>query len=287
MAFNPALGLVYLSAKEGTTTLHAPDPHWKSDTTNWNRGNDPRYEGPLLAKQLATPSPVGKLIAWNPVEKREVWHVIHPCVESGGVLATGGNLVFQGRSDGILVAYRATDGKKLWEFDTGTGILAPPVAYVVDGVQYLTVMAGWGGGAGLRNYPRFGITKPGFGRILTFAIGGNSKLEIPPFGHIGPPKPAIHVNASSESIHEGNILYRTYCFYCHGINAVAGPLPDLRYSSAEIHRQFSAIVLQGTLESAGMPSFKDVLEKNKVRAIQVYVLSRAEESAHPADNKAP
>jgi len=45
-------------------------------------------------------------------------------VESGGVLATGGNLVFQARSDGIFCAYRASDGKKLWEFDAGTGIMA-------------------------------------------------------------------------------------------------------------------------------------------------------------------
>ena len=44
-------------------------------------------------------------------------------VEGGGVLTTSGNLVFQGRSDGIVAAYRATDGRKLWEFDAGTGIL--------------------------------------------------------------------------------------------------------------------------------------------------------------------
>ena len=42
-----------------------------------------------------------------------------------------GNLVFQGRSDGVLCAYRATDGKKLWEFDAGTGIMAPPVTYLL------------------------------------------------------------------------------------------------------------------------------------------------------------
>ena len=83
--------------------LHAPDKNWKSNTTLHNIGYDDRYEGPLLKKLSATPAPVGKLIAWNPVEQREVWEVTHPVLESGGVLATAGNLVFQGRSDGVLV----------------------------------------------------------------------------------------------------------------------------------------------------------------------------------------
>jgi quinohemoprotein ethanol dehydrogenase len=284
MAFNSTLRLVYVPAAEGTASLFAPDPGWKSDPTNWNGGTDRRYEGPLFTKLQAAPAPVGKLIAWNPIEKREVWHVTHPGVESAGVLASAGDLVFQGRSDGIFLAYRATDGKKLWEYDTGTGILAPPVSYMLDDVQYVTVMAGWGGDPGIKNFPKWGITKPGFGRILTFALGGTAKLEIAPFGHSGPPKPAIRINASRETVHEGNILYRTHCYHCHGFNAVAGSLPDLRYATAEVHKQFSSIVLGGARESRGMPSFKDLLNDTQVHAIEAYVLSRAEESAHPAAN---
>jgi quinohemoprotein ethanol dehydrogenase len=126
-----------------------------------------------------------------------------------------------------------------------------------------------------------GITKPGFGRILTFAIGGTSKLEIPPFGHSGPPTPALHLNASPETLREGGSLYATYCFSCHGIIAVAGSLPDLRYATPEVHRQFAAIVLGGARESRGMPSFKDLLTQTQVRAIQAYVLARALESSVP------
>ena len=133
---------------------------WKSRSpTNWNLGNDPRYEGPLVKKWMEALPPVGRLIAWDPAERREVWRVTHPGVESGGVLASAGDLVFQGRSDGIFLAYRASDGKKLWEYDTGTGILAPPVTYMVEGVQYVTVMAGWGGVPGLLNFPGWGAVK--------------------------------------------------------------------------------------------------------------------------------
>ena len=62
-------------------------------------------------------------------QQKAAWHASYPVAEGGGVLATGGNLVFQGRADGVLAAYRATDGKQLWTFDAGTGIMAPPVTY--------------------------------------------------------------------------------------------------------------------------------------------------------------
>jgi quinohemoprotein ethanol dehydrogenase len=104
---------------------------------------------------------------------------MNPVIEGGGVLATGGNVVFQGRADGVLAAYRATDGQQLWAFEAGTGIMAPPVTYAVDGVQYVSVMAGWGGFAGLFNFPGTGPVKPGFGRILTFTLGGAATPESP------------------------------------------------------------------------------------------------------------
>jgi quinohemoprotein ethanol dehydrogenase len=287
MAFHPVTGLVYVPAREGAYMLHAPDKNWKSNTTLHNIGYDDRYEGPLLKKASATPAPVGKLIAWNPVEQREVWEVTHPVLESGGVLATAGNLVFQGRSDGVLCAYRATDGQKLWEYNAGTGIMAPPVTYLENGVQYLTVMVGWGGAAGLINAPGAGPIKPGFGRVLTFTIGGNAKLELPPFGHHGPPSPALQMRVSPATVHEGSVLYMKYCFICHGVGVVSGSgIPDLRYATAETHHQFESIVLGGARESRGMPSFHDVLKPDQLRAIQAYVLSQAAAAANAASNKA-
>jgi PQQ-dependent dehydrogenase (methanol/ethanol family) len=283
MAFYPDMNLVYLPAREGSTHLHAPDKGWKSNPTVRNIGSDPSYEGPVLAELLSSPPATGLLIAWNPVEQREVWRVTLPVVESGGVLATAGNLIFQGRSDGMVCAYRATDGKKLWEYNAGTGIMAPPVTYLVAGVQYLTLMAGWGGGNGLVNVPGMGPTKPGFGRILTFTIGGNATLEIPPFGHLRPPSPAIQMKAAQATVHEGQILYKRFCYYCHGVNVVAGAsIPDLRYASAQTHQQFEAIVLGGARQQGGMPSFKDVLTRDQVRVIQAYILSRAAGAANPA-----
>jgi len=288
MAFDPSTGLVYVPGREGSTMLHAPDKDWTYNPKLWNRGEDDAYDGPLFRRLLAAPPVTGRLIAWNPVEQREAWSVTLPVVESGGVLATGGNLVFQGRSDGMFCAYRATDGKRLWEFDAGTGIMAPPVTYFVGGVQYLTLMVGWGGAAGLIHPPGGGPSKPGFGRVLTFAIGGNGKLDVPRFGHQGPPSPAISTNATPATVHTGEVLFGKYCFYCHGVNAVAGSgIPDLRYATAETHHQFESIVLGGVRESRGMPSFGDVLKREQLPAIQAYILSRAAAAANTPSNKAP
>jgi PQQ-dependent dehydrogenase (methanol/ethanol family) len=277
MAFNPSSGLVYFSAKEGTQAVHVPDTKWKYDAERFNVGGDPFYEGALNAKAASLPAPTGQLVAWDPVGQRAAWRVSSGGSIGGGVLATAGNLVFQGRSDGLFGAYRATDGKQLWQFPSGTGIMAPPVTYLVDGVQQVSVMVGWGGPDALGNDPFHG--KPGFGRILTFAVGGTATLNAPPFGHTEPPAPAITMNATPKIIHEGELLFNAECSGCHGHNAVAGPLPDLRYASKAVHEQFEAIVLGGVRASLGMPSFKKIFTREQVRAIQVYILSRARSNA--------
>jgi len=60
----------------------------------------------------------------------------------GGVLATAGNLVFTGEGNGNVNAYDAKSGKKLWSFQCGAGVNAPPVSYTVNGKQYIAVAAG-------------------------------------------------------------------------------------------------------------------------------------------------
>ena len=111
MAFHPSTSLVYLAARIGTQALHAPNAKWKYNRDRANVGNDGLCEGPLNAQAKKLPAPQGALLAWDPVAKKTVWSASYPVLEAGGALATAGNLVFQGRSDGILAAYRANDGR--------------------------------------------------------------------------------------------------------------------------------------------------------------------------------
>lgn len=281
MAFSPATGLVHLPAQAGTQMVQAPDPKWKYDPDLQNRGLG-MYDGPLNAEIEKLPAASGELLAWDPVRRKAAWRAKYAMVTGGGVLATAGNLVFQGRGDGVFAAYRATDGKQLWTFNAGTGIMAPPVTYLIDGVQYVTVMAGWGGASGLFNPPGQGPVKPGYGRILTFALGRSATLSVPEFGHEGPPVPAITARQSQQLVHKGGLLFNSFCKQCHGTNAVAGALPDLRYSDKATLMGIQDIVLGGQLAPAGMPSFKKILTAEQVRAIKAYIISRSQESARAA-----
>jgi len=82
--------------------------------------------------------------------------------------------------------------------------MAPPVTYLQDGVQYITLMVGWGGAAALANIPGGGPIKRGYRTVLTFSVGANTKLEVPPFGQTGKPTVAVHMKASPTAIHKGN-----------------------------------------------------------------------------------
>ncbi|WP_341648246.1 PQQ-binding-like beta-propeller repeat protein [Thauera humireducens] len=87
----------------------------------------------------------GRLLAWDPVAQKEVWRQEYVSPWNGGTLATAGNVVFQGTADARFIAYDARDGKKLWDTATGSGVIAAPITYEVDGEQYVSVAVGWGG----------------------------------------------------------------------------------------------------------------------------------------------
>jgi quinohemoprotein ethanol dehydrogenase len=277
LSFNPATGLVYMGVLDATS-LQAVTADWKINQHDQTTGLDRGYVGPVRKQWLAF-KPSGKLVAWDPAAQREAWHVDLPDPGSGGTLSTAGNLVFQGRADGKLQAYRATDGKLLWESDTGIGIMAPPMTYEVDGTQYIAVLAGWGGPEVLGNRAT-GKGKVAPGKLLSFAIGGTATL--PPYQRVVQPvpMPTFHLAASRAEIEKGRVLFATFCARCHGAEVVSGgSVPDLRHATAGTHEKFEEIVRGGALREAGMPSFSEDVTTAQVRLIQAYVLDRAREAA--------
>jgi quinohemoprotein ethanol dehydrogenase len=277
MSFNPVTGLVYLGVLDATS-LQAVAPDWKINLHDQTTGVDRGYRGPVREQWLKM-KPSGRLVAWDPVAQREVWHAEHPDPNSGGTLSTAGNLVFQGRADGKLQAYRATDGKLLWEFDAGIGIAAPPMTYEVDGTQYIAVLAGWGGPEVLGNRAT-GKGKVGPGKLLSFSLGGSATL--PHYERVVPPvpMPTFHVAASRPEIEKGRVLYATFCARCHGAEVVSGgSVLDLRFAAVPTHEMFEEIVRGGERRELGMPSFSEDITSPQVRLIHAYVLDRARESA--------
>jgi quinohemoprotein ethanol dehydrogenase len=291
MSFSPQTGLVYIPVLE-LGFLYALDPDFVWEKGAWNLGLDLRAYPKLLAKHGAhMPKAWGELKAWDPVRQKAVWTVKHPGSFNGGVLSTAGGLVFQGTSDGRFAAYAAESGEKLWEITTNIGIVAPPVTWAADGKQYLSVLAGWGGGgviegsdAGISAASRY-LNQ---GHLFTFALGATGSLPEVPLRKLEVADPLPEIDAPPGAADAGAALFARYCLMCHGVEAVtAGVVPDLRYASRETHADFADIVLGGIRAHAGMASFADLLGADDVRAIQAYVLRRARETKEQGSAPTP
>jgi quinohemoprotein ethanol dehydrogenase len=289
MSYDPETKLVYIPVLE-LGFLYALDPAFTPVKGAWNLGLDLRDYPALLAKYGSEMPPAwGELKAWDPVKQKVRWSVKHPGSFNGGVLSTAGGLVFQGTSDGRFAAYAAESGEKLWEITTNIGIVAPPISYSLDGTQYVSVLAGWGGGgviegndAGISAASRY-VNE---GHLFTFALGAKGVLPEIPLRNleIADPLPELEAPPGAEAA--GSALFHRYCLMCHGVMAVtSGVVPDLRYASRETHANFAAIVLGGTRVHAGMANFRDLLGADDVLAIHAYVIQRARETKQ-AENTA-
>ena len=131
MAFHPGTGLVYIPAQD-VAGYYAPipEPLVYRPGSYANAGVD-FTEATTFPREAQT----GSLDAWDPVAGRRVWRVPYDSIGNGGVLATAGNLVFQGTVDGRFAAYAADTGAKLWEARAPTAIIASPMTYRVGDVH--------------------------------------------------------------------------------------------------------------------------------------------------------
>ena len=252
MSFSPKTGLVYIPAQDNGRYYEQPSGPVVFTPNQYNLGvgaigrNVDRYDIPYK----------GRLLAWDPVARKPRWTVEYGNYWNGGTLATAGNLVFQGTAAGDFIAYRATDGAKLWSSWATTGIVAAPIAYAIDGKQYVSVMAGWGGA--------FSKKARSYGRLLTYTIGGSASLP-------NRPRPrtvtAIAHSGTPQQIAAGAKIFGTYCARCHGGATV---LPDLRRSTPGTYTALDKI-LDGSLAERGMPRFAE-LDKTAVAELRAYLL---------------
>ncbi|MBV4536321.1 PQQ-dependent dehydrogenase, methanol/ethanol family [Pseudomonas urmiensis] len=277
MSYNPNTGLVYIPAHIMSAYYeHIPEapkrnPFKSVYQLGLRTGMMP--EGPDGLLDMAK-TWSGKLIAWDPVKQAPAWEVPYITIFNGGTLSTAGNLVFEGSADGRVIAYAADSGKKLWESPAASGVMAAPITYSVDGEQYVTFMAGWGGAfstfAGALSL-RAGVQP--FSQVLTYKIGGNAVLREPPPPADAPEPPAL--SADEQTVAAGAALYDGNCSQCHGIHAVSGGvLPDLRKLTPEKHQMFLGILYGGRVPD-GMPSFADALKPEQVEQVHQYLIKRA------------
>lgn len=280
MAFSPKTRLVYIPAAEFEVDYSEPAKDWKPATDRNTDAGANMIGGPLIGRK----APVGALIAWSPVTQKPVWRIDHPTYVNGGVLATGGDLVFQGTIDGFFKAYSATDGRRLWAYDTRAPMIAPAITYEAKGQQYVTVLTGLGmaypknmGALDPVNAERYRLDpRSQARRVLTFVIGGEKTLPPRP----QPPEPPADPSFKQDQARfmPGAMAYTRHCGDCHGSLAVGAiQAPDLRRSPLPQDRAtFVQIVREGALEVQGMPKFAELTDA-QIDDIRYYLRARAAE----------
>jgi alcohol dehydrogenase (cytochrome c) len=136
MAYSPDTKLFYVPANEWGMEI------WNEPIT-YKKGA--AYLGAGFTIKTLSDGPIGALRAIDPKTGKIVWEAPNNAPLWGGVLTTGGNLVFWGTPEGFLQAADAKTGKIVWKFQTGSGVVAPPVTWEDKGEQYIAVVSGWGG----------------------------------------------------------------------------------------------------------------------------------------------
>jgi len=277
MSWNPNTKLMYLPYHDIPGTYNDTKiKHVDFQATGFEFDVGVAYGADDISPDVATSG----LMAWDPITQTVAWKIPYPAMWHGGTMTTGGNLVFQGRGDGKLFAYRADTGKKVWEFDAKHGISAPPITYQVDDQQFIAVPVGWGGGAAMlggsmgaqHGWP-YGMHPR---RLLVFALDGQAELPPTPPPMFATPvdDPAFEIDPAL--LASGTDIWSKTCSWCHGPGGVAsGGAPDLRASGVMLDLDaLSNVALEGALTARGMPKFENY-SKEDMRAVQHFIRSKA------------
>jgi PQQ-dependent dehydrogenase (methanol/ethanol family) len=165
-AYSPQTGLFYVPANNICMDYEGVEVKYAAGQP---------YVGAIVRMFAGPGGNRGRFIAWDPMKGQQVWEIKEPLAAYGGALATAGGVVFYGTMEGWLKAVDAKTGKELWKFKTPSGIIGNPMTYVgPDGRQYVAVLSGIGGWAGIGIAAGIGAEDPtaGLGALGAFGDAG-------------------------------------------------------------------------------------------------------------------
>ena len=262
-AFSPKTGLLYLPTNE----LPAANPD----------GDAPPDSGKSA------------LLAWDVAKQRPAWAQPTPGPFSGGVLATAGDLVFQGQADGYITGYSAAEGRRVWAFYSAGAALGAPISFATAKRQYISILTGPPQGAP----GNLGAMSARFGwdsrvhprRLLTFVLDGAAELPPTPKPTFAIPIDGPDVKVDEAVAKEGAQVFAK-CQWCHGAGAIAGGgAPDLRASVVPLAAASFALTVRGGVEPLGMPKYEELSDR-ELESLRQYIRVRARNVTRP-DGVAP
>lgn len=161
-AFSPRTGLVYIPA-------HNVCMDYEGTEANYIAGTP--YLGASVKMKPGPGGYRGELVAWDPVQGKQVCGVKEDLPLWSGVLATAGDVVFYGTMDGWFKGVDARSCAELWRFKVGSGIVGNPIAYTgPDGKEYIAVYSGIGGWMGAVAFPSMSTDDPYAGLGVAGAV---------------------------------------------------------------------------------------------------------------------
>ena len=141
-SFSPRTALVYVTGKNGAISLVVNPVGDTLEPGPDSRGHTESFSS--LDRLSEAFPPQVTVSAYDPVTGRQSWQTVLPAltaIGASGNMVTAGNLVFQGVEDGGFYALDAETGEELFQFEAPRPIRASPITYMVDGKQYVTVVA--------------------------------------------------------------------------------------------------------------------------------------------------
>jgi quinohemoprotein ethanol dehydrogenase len=258
-SYNPDTGMFYVCAQSGPAAYTAET-------------EKPAKQGAVATTQLGSTltvaggfgSNAGYFSAIDATTGRIAWQKRWPESCYAGSATTAGNLVFVGRSSGLLQAYDARTGKQLWSFQTGTGANNAPTIFQRNGTQYVVFYAGGNALA----------ASPHGDDLWLFSLNG----KLGPAAAPGSGQGVEHAGATPQKSTAGNATagratFESNCSTCHGATGRGGNGgPDL--TTIPSAKNLQTVIAQVTNGGGGMPSFKRSLTDQEIRDVATFVTTK-------------
>ncbi len=151
-----------MAYSQDTGLFYIPANHWKEDywTEEVSYKKDAAYLGQGFRIKRMYDDHVGILRAMNPITGEIEWEHRKKCRCGQAYWPLKAAWSFTGTGNGYLKAFDAETGEELWKFQTGSGIISPPITWEMDGEQYIGVTSGYGGAVPLWGGDMAELTKP-------------------------------------------------------------------------------------------------------------------------------